>query len=381
MTLSSFYFELWLHIGDTFSLPANWLGLCALQFSPILCAFDCDSNLTHTLSLREAGTCATRSWSLCPHLCAYTHRSLVSFLSLVLAFVRLCPLMDGMQMPPCTTECNHSYYTGNSFSAPHSVQQLQHGTPATPAQLPASIQEVDGPASSGVISSSLLSCSAFSSQVTADPTRNGTGDDIPLAEAITQLSFLESYSAAASRFGDFNMSAFSTVGDVFTDEEFSAPGNSLLWRLGALEEPHHDSEIHRSTRRGIGTWMRGESGREGRDDEVWKHGRNRARTRQNRSATCLGRRREAQTVAVLENQVANMAETRVTRLRRAAIEKTMTRAKADALISSSTQEETPSCAGWAETARPCTSTSSFVVMRVICPLHSSWSWSWERERR
>ena len=29
--------------------------------------------------------------------------------------------------------------------------------------------------------------------------------------------------------GDFNMSAFSTVGDVFTDEEFSAPGNSLLW--------------------------------------------------------------------------------------------------------------------------------------------------------
>ena len=27
----------------------------------------------------------------------------------------------------------------------------------------------------------------------------------------------------------FNMSALSTVGDVFTDEEFSAPGNSLLW--------------------------------------------------------------------------------------------------------------------------------------------------------
>ena len=35
--------------------------------------------------------------------------------------------------------------------------------------------------------------------------------------------------------GDFNMSAFSTVGDVFTDDEFSAPGNSLLWGLGALE--------------------------------------------------------------------------------------------------------------------------------------------------
>ena len=88
-------------------------------------------------------------------------------------------------MPPGTTECNHSYYTGNSFSVPHSAQQLQHGTPATPAQPPASIQEVDGPASSGVISSSLLSCSAFSSQVIVDPTRYGTCDDMPLAEAIT----------------------------------------------------------------------------------------------------------------------------------------------------------------------------------------------------
>ena len=90
-----------------------------------------------------------------------------------------------------TTEYNHSYYTGNSFSAPHFAQQLQHGTLATPAQPPASIQEVDGPASSGVISNSLLSRSAISSQVTADPTRNGTGDVMPLAEAITQLSFLE----------------------------------------------------------------------------------------------------------------------------------------------------------------------------------------------
>ena len=29
--------------------------------------------------------------------------------------------------------------------------------------------------------------------------------------------------------GDFNMSALSTVGDVFSDPEFSAPGNSFLW--------------------------------------------------------------------------------------------------------------------------------------------------------
>ena len=31
--------------------------------------------------------------------------------------------------------------------------------------------------------------------------------------------------------GDFNISAFSLVGDVFSDPEFAAPGNSLLWRL------------------------------------------------------------------------------------------------------------------------------------------------------
>ena len=96
-----------------------------------------------------------------------------------------------MQKSPGTTECNHSYYTGNSFSESHSAQHLHNGTPATPAQPPASVQEVDAPASSGVISSSLLSCSAFSSQVTVDPTRYGTGGDMPLAEAITQLSFLE----------------------------------------------------------------------------------------------------------------------------------------------------------------------------------------------
>ena len=40
--------------------------------------------------------------------------------------------------------------------------------------------------------------------------------------------------------GDFNMSAFSTVGEVFEDPEFSAPGNSFLLRLGALEEPNRE---------------------------------------------------------------------------------------------------------------------------------------------
>ena len=43
----------------------------------------------------------------------------------------------------------------------------------------------------GFVSSPLLQRSAISSQVPACPTRNVTGDVMPLAEAITQLSFLE----------------------------------------------------------------------------------------------------------------------------------------------------------------------------------------------
>ena len=39
---------------------------------------------------------------------------------------------------------------------------------------------------------------------------------------------------------DFNMSALSTVGDVVSDPEFSAPGNSFLWGLGALEEQYRE---------------------------------------------------------------------------------------------------------------------------------------------
>ena len=98
---------------------------------------------------------------------------------------------SNVRMPPGTTECNHSYYTGNSFSVPHFVPQLQNGTIATPVQPLASIQEVNDAAPSGFVSSSLSSCSALSSQVTAHPTRNVTGDVMPLAEAITQLPFLE----------------------------------------------------------------------------------------------------------------------------------------------------------------------------------------------
>ena len=40
--------------------------------------------------------------------------------------------------------------------------------------------------------------------------------------------------------GDFNMIAFSTVSDVFSDPEFSAPGHSCLWGLGALDEQYRE---------------------------------------------------------------------------------------------------------------------------------------------
>ena len=96
-----------------------------------------------------------------------------------------------VQLPPGTTELNHSYYTSSSFSAPHSAQQLQNGMTATSVQPLASIQEANCAASSGFVSSPLLPRSAISSQVPACPTRNVTGDAMPLAEAITQLSFLE----------------------------------------------------------------------------------------------------------------------------------------------------------------------------------------------
>ena len=98
---------------------------------------------------------------------------------------------QNVQPSPGTTERNHSYYTGNSFSAPHSVQQLQNGTMATSVQPLAYTQEANGAASSGFVSSPLLPCSTISSKVPVCPNRNVSGDVMPLAEAITQLSFLE----------------------------------------------------------------------------------------------------------------------------------------------------------------------------------------------
>ena len=132
----------------------------------------------------------------CSHFCAYTHRGLLLHLSLVLAFVYLCSQMEEHQnVRPSTgtTEWNRSYYTGNSLSAPHSLQQLHDDTVSTSVHPLGSTQETNGTASSGSVSSPQLPHSFISSQVPAGPTRNVTGEVMPtsLAEAVTQLSFLE----------------------------------------------------------------------------------------------------------------------------------------------------------------------------------------------
>ena len=49
-------------------------------------------------------------------------------------------------------------------------------------------------------------------------------------------------SARSTIGGDFNMSTFSTVGDVFSDPEFAAPGYSLLWSSSFFPSAHTNGE-------------------------------------------------------------------------------------------------------------------------------------------
>ena len=92
-----------------------------------------------------------------------------------------------------TTEWNRSYYTGNSLSALHSSQQFHDDTVSTSVQPLVSTQETNGITSSGSVSGPQSPHGLSSSHVPAGPTRNVTGDSMPtsLAEAVTQLSFLE----------------------------------------------------------------------------------------------------------------------------------------------------------------------------------------------
>ena len=132
----------------------------------------------------------------CSHFCANTHRNLLLHLSLVLAFVYLCSKMEEHQnVRPSTgtTELNHSYYTGNSLSALHSSQQFHDDTVSTSVQPPVSTQETNGTTSSSSAFGPQLPHGPISSPVLAGSTRNVTGEAMPtsLAEAVTQLSFLE----------------------------------------------------------------------------------------------------------------------------------------------------------------------------------------------
>ena len=132
----------------------------------------------------------------CSHFCATTYRSLLLHLSLLLAFVYLCSQMEEHQnVRPSTgtTELNHSHYTGNSLSALHSSQQFHDDTVSTSVHPLVSTQEANGTTSSGSAFGPQIPHGPISSPVLAGPTRNVTGEAMPtsLAEAVTQLSFLE----------------------------------------------------------------------------------------------------------------------------------------------------------------------------------------------
>ena len=99
-----------------------------------------------------------------------------------------------MRLPLGTTECNHSYCTGNSLSALHSLQQLQAGASSPSlAQMSASTRESHGAAASISVSCPQVTLSATHSQVQTGSTRTVTSDlmSATLAEAATQLSFAE----------------------------------------------------------------------------------------------------------------------------------------------------------------------------------------------
>ena len=133
--LSSFYFERCSHIVVLSSSPASWLAQCGFGCLEFCVCLSQSVTSCASLTLREAGTCPTRSCIYCFCLHACTICSVASLLLfLVRAFVRLCALMDGMKTPPGIPDCNQSYYTGNSFSVPHSAQQSLQTTPCNVSQ-------------------------------------------------------------------------------------------------------------------------------------------------------------------------------------------------------------------------------------------------------
>ena len=136
------------------------------------------------------------SWSvLFTCLCLYTPPLLAASAFLCLSSLSLRALMDEpqcMRLPLGTTEWNYSYYTGNSLSALHSLQQLLAGaTSPSLVQMSASTRESHGATPSSSVSCPQVTHSAISPQVQMGPTRTITSDllSATLVEAATQLSF------------------------------------------------------------------------------------------------------------------------------------------------------------------------------------------------
>ena len=110
----------------------------------------------------------------CSHVCVCTHHSSLQHLPF-----RCLPLLSSrahmdepqcMRLPLGTTEWNHSYNTGNSLSALHSLQQLQAGaTSPSPVQMSASTRESHGVAPSSSVSCPQVTLSATHLQVQMDP--------------------------------------------------------------------------------------------------------------------------------------------------------------------------------------------------------------------
>ena len=129
------------------------------------------------------------------------HTSQLASASLLGACVCLSLFLDG-RASECaavywpstgTTELNHSSYTGNALSAQHSSQQFHDDTVSTSVHPLVSDQETNGTTPSCSALGPQLPHGPISSPVLAGPTRNVTGEAMPtsLAEAVTQLSFLE----------------------------------------------------------------------------------------------------------------------------------------------------------------------------------------------
>ena len=145
-----------------------------------------------------------RSWDLahhglhCSHVCVCSHHSSLQHLPF-----RCLPLLSSrahmdepqcMRLPLGTTEWNHSYYTGNSLSALHSLQQVQAGASSpSPVQMSASTRQSQDAAPSSSVPCPQSTLSATHPQVRTGLTRTITNDllSATLAEAATQLSFAE----------------------------------------------------------------------------------------------------------------------------------------------------------------------------------------------